>query len=85
MGMTSALKLKQIMSNTRRVLAIEMLTAARALDCLRPLRSSPRIEKIRQDLTAICPPWTADRPLALDIEEVATFLLLMRPAAPKNG
>src|SRR5882672_4264991 len=32
MGMTSALKLKQVMSNTRRVLAIEMLTAARALD-----------------------------------------------------
>ena len=46
MGMTSALKLKQVVSNTRRVLAIELLTATRALDCLarsnRGRRSSGR-------------------------------------------
>ena len=32
MGMTSAMKLKQVVTNTRAVLAIEALTAARALD-----------------------------------------------------
>ena len=37
MGMTSAMKLKQVVRNTRHVLAIELLTATRALDCLRPL------------------------------------------------
>ncbi|MDP8979257.1 MAG: histidine ammonia-lyase [Acidobacteriota bacterium] len=78
MGMTSALKFKQIMCNTRRVLAIEMLTAARALDCLRPLRSSPSIEKIRQDLAAISPPWSADRPLSPDIEKVAAWITTPR-------
>jgi histidine ammonia-lyase len=78
MGMTSALKFRQIMCNTRRVLAIEMLTAARALDCLRPLRSSPPIEKIRRDLAAISPPWSADRPLSSDIEKVAAWITTPR-------
>ena len=41
MGMTSALKLKQIVRNARHVLAIELLTARRALDCLRPLPPAP--------------------------------------------
>src|SRR3984957_14800359 len=47
MGMTSALKLKQVVRNTRLVLAIELLTATRALDCLRPLKSSVAIEGVR--------------------------------------
>ncbi len=43
MGMTSALKLKDIVRNTRQVLAIEALAAARALDFLLPLRTSPSL------------------------------------------
>ena len=74
MGMTSALKLKRVMDNTRRVLAIELLTAARALDCLRPLRSSPIIEKARENLAAICPPWTSDRPFTADIERASAWI-----------
>ena len=68
MGMTSALKLKQVVRNTRNVLAIELLTAARALDCLRPLKSSPVIERVRQELGKISAPWTADRSLSADIQ-----------------
>ena len=74
MGMTSALKLKRVVANTRRVLAIEMLTAARALDCLRPLRSSAKIEQVREQLAAISPPWTADRALSADIERTAEWI-----------
>src|SRR6202046_4676267 len=50
MGMTSALKLKQVMRNTRLGVAIELLTATRALDCLRPLNSSSIIEQVRAAL-----------------------------------
>jgi histidine ammonia-lyase len=44
MGMTAALKLRDVVRNTRLVLAIEALAAARALDFLRPLRTSPALE-----------------------------------------
>ena len=71
MGMTAALKLKQAVTNTRTVLAIEMMTAARALDCLAPLRSSPMVEKLRMRLREITPPYETDRPLSADIERIA--------------
>jgi histidine ammonia-lyase len=74
MGMTSAMKLKQVVRNTRHVLAIELLTAARALDCLRPLRSSSVIERVRSELAKVSAPWTADRPLAGDIEKAGEWI-----------
>ena len=74
MGMTSALKLKQIVRNTQSVLAIELLAAARALDCLSPLRSSPAIEGVRAALEAVSPRWTGDRALGQDIESVADWI-----------
>jgi histidine ammonia-lyase len=74
MGMTSAIKLKQVVRNTRNVLAIEMLTAARALDCLRPLASSPMIERARIALHAVSAPWTGDRALSADIEAVGEWI-----------
>jgi histidine ammonia-lyase len=74
MGMTSAMKLKQVVRNTRHVLAIELLTAARALDCLRPLTSSPIIEQVRTALAAISSPWTEDRALTGDIEKVGAWI-----------
>jgi histidine ammonia-lyase len=74
MGVTSALKLKQVVRNTRDVLAIEMMTAARALDCLRPLRSSARIESVRASLEQICPVWVGDRPLSGDIARVGDWI-----------
>ena len=67
MGMTAALKLKQVVANTRTVLAIEMLAAARALDLLAPLRTSPLLETVRRRLRAVCPAAEGDRPLAPEI------------------
>jgi len=78
MGMTSALKLKQMVRNTRRVLAIELLTAVRALDLLRPLRSSPVIEEVRERFAAVCRPWTEDRPLGADIERASQWLEILK-------
>jgi histidine ammonia-lyase len=66
MGMTAALKLRDVVRNTRTVLAIEALTAARALDCLRPLRSSPPIEAARE----LIPTLSGDQPLSGEIAKV---------------
>jgi len=74
MGMTSAMKLKQVVRNTRAVLAIELLTAARALDCLSPLRSSAAIERVRASLRNVSPAWTGDRALGGDIEKTAAWI-----------
>ena len=67
MGMTAALKLKQVVRNTRATLAIETLSAARALDLLRPLKSSARIERVRERIRAASPPLAGDRILSDDI------------------
>jgi histidine ammonia-lyase len=67
MGMTSALKFKQAVQNTRAVLAIEALAAARALDLLLPLRSSPPLETARSRIRPVSSALTEDRPLYADI------------------
>jgi histidine ammonia-lyase len=74
MGMTSAMKLKQVVRNTRLILAIELLTATRALDCLRPLASSPVIERVRAALQTVSAPWTGDRSLTPDIQNAAEWI-----------
>src|SRR5271163_2832753 len=74
MGMTSALKLKQVVRNTRRVLAIELLTASRALDLLRPLRPGARIELVREVFGMVCPAWSGDQPFSGSIKEAAAFI-----------
>jgi histidine ammonia-lyase len=61
MGMTAALKLQQVVKNTRAVLAIEALAAARALDLLAPLKSGAAIEQARARLRFVCPEWTGDQ------------------------
>jgi histidine ammonia-lyase len=61
MGMTAALKLRDIVANTRLVLAMEALAAARALDYLSPLKSSPAIERVRGNLRAVVPAWEGDQ------------------------
>ena len=70
MGMTSALKLQQVTTNTRTVLAIEAMTAARALEFLKPLRSSPPLEEARAQLRAVGAAEGGDRVLAPEIARV---------------
>ena len=55
MGANAGTKLMQIIKNTERVLAIELFTAAQALDFRRPLRSSPAIERIHEDYRRVVP------------------------------
>ena len=74
MGMAAALKLHRIARNTRAVLAIEALTACRALDFLAPLRSSPLLEQARARIRAVSPPVTGDRALHRDIAAVENLI-----------
>lgn len=74
MGMTSALKYKRVVRNTRAVLAIEALAAARALDLLRPLRSSAPLEQAHERIRAVSPPFRGDRTLHQDIAAIETLI-----------
>jgi len=67
MGMTGALKLKRIVRNTRTVLAIEAMAAARALEFLRPLKTSIPLEAARARISSVCAAFDGDRPLSNDI------------------
>lgn len=71
MGMTAAVKLREIVTNAERVLAIELLAAAEGLDYRAPLRSSAPIERARSSIRELSPRLTADRPLSVDIERMA--------------
>jgi histidine ammonia-lyase len=71
MGMTAALKLKQIVENAERVLAIELITAAQALEYRRPLKAATQVERARQFLRNMVPPLEEDRVMAGDMERVA--------------
>ncbi|HEY2018330.1 MAG TPA: histidine ammonia-lyase [Bryobacteraceae bacterium] len=77
MGMTSATKFQRVVRNTRAVLAIEALAAARALDLLAPLKTSPALERARARIRSVSPPIEGDRPFYRDI--AALEKLLDRP------
>jgi histidine ammonia-lyase len=71
MGMTSALKLRQIVDHCSRVLAIELMIAAEGLEHRRPLRSGHAVERAFERIRRIVPPLTHDRSLSSDIERLA--------------
>jgi len=74
MGMTSALKLQQVVEHVRSILAMEMMAAAQALEFLRPLRTSPALETIRAELAKVSPPRKEDRPFAEELASVKAWL-----------
>jgi histidine ammonia-lyase len=55
MGANAATKCFQVINNTEKVLAIELLNAAQALEFRRPLTSSPKIEKLVADFRQTVP------------------------------
>ncbi len=71
MGMTAALKLRQIVENGEAVAAIELLAASTALRFREPFEPGPALRRVLEVVRAIAPPLTEDRPLSRDIEAVA--------------
>ncbi|MCX7974087.1 MAG: histidine ammonia-lyase [Candidatus Aminicenantes bacterium] len=70
MGMTTALKTKQIIDNSQAVIAIEMMAAAQALDFRRPLKASPAVEAAYKVIRKYVPFLDEDRPLFEDINKM---------------
>ena len=71
MGMTGALKLRQIVENAERIVGIELMCAAQGLECRRPLKSGPEIERAHAAVRAVVAPLKEDRVLAPDIDAMA--------------
>ena len=74
MGMTSALKWRRVVRNTRAVLAIEALAAVRALEFLRPLKTSPVLEVARARIQSVCAAIEGDRPISPDIAALNSLI-----------
>ncbi len=72
MGMTAALKLRQIVRNTEQIIAIELMCAAQGLEYLKPLRPGRGVERAYQRLRHLVAPLTCDRALAPDIAIITT-------------
>jgi Aromatic amino acid lyase/Urocanase N-terminal domain len=72
-GMTSALKLGQAVPLTRMVIAIELLTATRALD-LRGDTSTPVLGRARTRFRKRIPAWREDCVLSVWMEEASCLL-----------
>jgi histidine ammonia-lyase len=82
MGMTSALKLHQAVELARMVLAIEMMAASRAIEFLRPLRTSPALEEFLAMLRQRAPVQAGDYPASAEMQSVVAWLAGWR-AIPK--
>jgi histidine ammonia-lyase len=71
MGMTAALKLRTIVENGEYIAAIELLAAAEALRYRENFEPGPELRRVRDAVRAIAPPLGEDRPLSIDIENLA--------------
>jgi histidine ammonia-lyase len=74
MGSVSALKLRRVVDNVRRALAIEIMTAAAGLDQRKPLSPSRGVGAALARVRAVVAPMTGDRPLYRDIDAAAALV-----------
>jgi histidine ammonia-lyase len=71
MGMTGALKLKQVVENAEAVLAIELISGAQGLDYRAPLKAARAVEAARVRVRETVPRLGEDRVLSTDIAALA--------------
>lgn len=74
MGVTAAHKAASAVANTARILAVELIAAADALEFHRPIESSPALEAAHACVRAHIPPRYEDRVLGPEIETVAELI-----------
>jgi len=74
MGMSGARRLEHMLHNLRHILAIELLCACQGIDLLAPLQTGTLAKKAYDAVRAASPKVVADRPLAHDINAVATLV-----------
>lgn len=74
MGSISAQKAWKVVHNLQIVLAIELLCAAQAIEFLRPLRSSPKLENVMKLIRRVVPAAENDRIIHNDIQQVIALI-----------
>jgi histidine ammonia-lyase len=74
MGMSGARRLERMLVNLRYTIAIELLCACQGIDLLAPLQTGALAKKAYEVVRATSPKVTDDRPLAADIQAVASVL-----------
>ena len=80
MGANAATKLRRVIQNVQRVLAIELLTAAQAIDFRRPGKSSQVLEGLYNRVRQVAPFMPVDRILHVDMVAVERLLDEAPPA-----
>ena len=71
MGMTGALKLRQIVEHAERIVGIELMCAAQGLEFRRPLKAGVLVERAYAAVRGVVARLEQDRVLATDIDAVA--------------
>ena len=74
MGANAATKCLRVMANVERIIAIELLNAAQALEFRRPLKTSAVLEALVAEFRKKVPPHENDRLLSKDIRAAVAFL-----------
>jgi len=74
MGMGAALKLKRLVENVRRVLAIELLCASQGIDFLAPLRPGTGAEQAYKLVRSVSEQVISDRSLTGDIDRICDLI-----------
>ena len=88
MGPIAARKARSVVANVRRILAIEALAAAQAIEFHRPLKTSAALENVHAVLRHAVPRYDADRIMGPEIEAAAELVrhgALARAALPTTG
>ena len=74
MGANAAVKAMRVVNNLRKILAIELFTAAQAMDFRKPLKTSPLLEKFITNFRKSVPSLKNDRLLKNDLDAAVKFL-----------
>jgi histidine ammonia-lyase len=85
MGWGAGRKLREVLTNTENVLAVELVCAAQGCEQRRPLRPAPGTAAVLQAVRTVVPALDGDRPPGKDIEAAAALIRSGRLVAPTAG
>ena len=75
MGMNAANKLREVVINVSRIIAVELLAAAEGIEYHAPLKTSPRIQVFLNRLRELAPAFRGDEVFADKINLVSAAVL----------
>jgi histidine ammonia-lyase len=85
MGWGAGRKLREVLTNTENVLAVELVCAAQGCEQRRPLRPAPGTAAVLQAVRTVVPALDGDRPPGKDIEAAAALIRSGWLVAPTAG